>query len=159
MMEPRPARTAVMHSGVCSSRILRLWIAAAYTSLFSHLQGQRFGTREESEYERLSPPQTAPYRRVLRGDPALNNQERALSYLHSGASQSNATSLSFLPCPFLTSLRTGCLLESSSALPFVQNNRQRQRFRVPASKHQAFPHHSSLQRVTKANLESLVPGK
>lgn len=47
MMEPSPALTAVMHSGVCSSRIRRLRMAAAYTSLFSHLQGQRSGMREE----------------------------------------------------------------------------------------------------------------
>lgn len=47
MMEPSPALTAVMHSGVCSSRIRRLRMAAAYTSLFSQLQGQRSGMREE----------------------------------------------------------------------------------------------------------------
>lgn len=49
MMEPSPALTAVMHSGVCSSRMRRLRMAAAYTSLFSHLQGQRSGMRKEHE--------------------------------------------------------------------------------------------------------------
>jgi len=201
MMDPSPARTAVMHSGVCSSRILKLRIAAAYMSLFSHLQGRRSRTKQESVSGSSC---CTPDRYMWNGSMGrfrfriTEREHYAICILvlpnlillslssHGSAGRfrfritksghyaiyilvlPDLIPLSAAPsspaCPFLSSLplrvfTAGTQRPPSTTPQLPTPSGSDQRFRAPTSQREASPGRSSLQLVTEASLESLVPGK